>query len=365
MNENEIFDHLLTDDEPDVNQDVQEQEDNSMDALLGIPTIDDSKLENEISELESDEVEKNEDIISIFLKDRGISDPSKIQFEGENGIEEMDFNSLDKEEQLNILKEITDPGLSDHEIDVINYLRKNQVSFNEVVDYFANQRLQEYLNENPDAIPPKTYSIDEYSDDELYLADLKYKYPSFTDEELLSKLNIAKSDETLFEKEVDVLRQSYKAEEDRAHEEAALAEQQEYEDLRNSLINAAGSFGEIKLDFTDPKSDSLVIEDSDRNQILSYLLNQDKDGKSQFVKDIENPETLIELAWYRINGQNTLTGVTQYWKNILKEERKERASLEKQLEKYKNKEQKTVIKNRETTNSPSGNLDFWDRSGLI
>ena len=51
MNENEIFDHLLTDDEPDVNQDVQEQEDNSMDALLGIPKIDDSKLENEINGL--------------------------------------------------------------------------------------------------------------------------------------------------------------------------------------------------------------------------------------------------------------------------------------------------------------------------
>ena len=95
------------------------------------------------------------------------------------------------------------------------------------------------------------------------------------------------------------------------------------------------------------------------------MLNQDKDGKSQFVKDIENPDTLIELAWYRINGQTTLSCVTQYWKNILKEERKERASLEKQLEKYKSKENKTVIKNRETTNSPGGNLDFWDKSGLI
>jgi hypothetical protein len=130
----------------------------------------------------------------------------------------------------------------------------------------------------------------------LYLADLKYKYPSFTDEELLSKLNIAKSDESLFTKEVEVLRQSYKAEEDRAHEEAIAAEQQEYEALRTNLFNAATSFGEIKLDAADPQSDSLIIEDSDRNQILSYLLNQDKDGKSQFVKDIENPGTLIELA---------------------------------------------------------------------
>lgn len=363
MNENEIFDHLLNDDEPEVveNQEQQEQEDNSTDVFLGIqpeepaeePTVEENP-------------EDNEDIISVFLKDRGISNPSKIQFEGEDGnIEEIDFNSLEREEQLNILKEITDPGLSDHEIEVVNYLRKNNVSFNEVIDYFANQRLQEYLNENPEAIRQQVYSIDDYSDDELYLADLKSKYPSFSDEELISKLNIAKSDENLFKKEVDVLRDSYKADEDRARKEAEYAEQQEYESLQNSLIHAARSFNEIALDASDPESDSLVIEDEDRNQILAYLLNQDKDGKSQFVKDIENPETLIELAWHRINSRNTLSGITQYWKGILKEERKERANLEKQLEKYKNKENKTVIKNRETTNSPSGNLDFWDKSGLI
>lgn len=363
MVENDFFDHLL-DDDPQIEEPViKEQDDNSEDLILGIPNLNNEEEEKE----EEIEEPKEEDIISIFLKERGISDPSKIQFEGEDGnIEELDFTSLDKEEQLNILKELSDPGLSDHETEVINYLRRNNVTLNEVIDYFANQRLQEYLTANPEAVPPQVYSIDDYSDDELYLADLKSKYPSFTDDELVSKLNIAKADENLFSKEVEILRESYKAEEDRARQEAEYAERQEYEDLRNSLINAAGSFSEISLDASDPQSDSLVIEDGDRNQILAYLLNQDKDGKSQFVKDIENPETLIELAWHRLNGRNTLSGVTQYWKNILKEERKERANLEKQLEKYKSKENKTVIKNRETTTiSPSSNLDFWDKSGLI
>jgi hypothetical protein len=289
---NEFFDHLLDDSQIEETV-VEEQEDNSDDLLLGIPTI----TEEETPVEENKEEDKEEDIISTFLKERGITDPSKIQFEGDDGnIEELDFTSLDKEEQLNILKEITDPGLSDHETEVINYLRKNNVTFNEVIDYFANQRLQEYLNANPEAIPPQTYTIDDYSDDELYLADLKSKYPSFTDDELVSKLNIAKSDENLFKKEVDVLREGYKAEEDWARQEAEYAEQQEYESLRNNLINAASAFGEISLDASDPQSDSLVIEDSDRNQILYYLLNQDRDGKSQFVKDIENPDTLIELA---------------------------------------------------------------------
>ena len=224
-------------------------------------------------------------------------------------IEEIDFGSLDREEQLNILKEITDPSLSDHEKEVIGYLRKNRVSFNEVIDYFAEQRLQEYLKAKPEAVPPIVYSIDEYTDDELYLADLKSKYPSFTDDELISKLNIAKSDENLFTKEIYILRENYKAEENRARKEAEYAEQQKYEALQQNLIHAAEAFSEISLDASDPQSDSLIIEDLDRNQILAYLLNRDKDGKSQLVKDIENPGTLIELATFRIRHKD----IINYW----------------------------------------------------
>lgn len=321
----------------------------------------DEDLEPE-EEVVEEQPENEEDVLTSFLKEKGISDPSKIQFENENGeIEDIDFNSLSKEEQLTMLQELSDPGLSDHEVEVINYLRKNRVSFNEVIDYFANQRLEEYLNANPEAVHQKNYSIDDYSDDELYLADLKSKYPSFTDDELVSKLNIAKSDENLFTKEVEVLRASYKAEEDRMLQEAEAAEKQQYEDLQNNLIQAVSTFNEISLDSADPESDSLVIEDSDKHQILAYLLNQDKDGKSQFVKDIENPNTLIELAWYRTHGKDTIEGITRYWKDVLKNERKKIASLEKQLGNKTNN--KTVIAPKENkTNSPGKGLN-WD--GLI
>ena len=141
----------------------------------------------------------------------------------------------------------------------------------------------------------------------MYLADLKSKYPSFTDDELISKLNIAKSDENLFTKEIYILRESYKAEENRARKEAEYAEQERYEALQQNLIHAAEAFSEISLDASDPQSDSLIIEDSDRNQILAYLLNRDKDGKSQLVKDIENLGTLIELATFRIRHKILLT----------------------------------------------------------
>lgn len=104
----------------------------------------------------------------------------------------------------------SNPNLSDHEIEVMNYLRTHTLY--ETVEYFAEQKLQEYLKHS-EISNTKTYVVDDYTDDELYLAHLKCNYPSFTDEELLSKLNIAKSNKTLFEKEITFLRQDYEIKE--------------------------------------------------------------------------------------------------------------------------------------------------------
>lgn len=237
------------------------------------------------------------DYISRYLREYGIEDSSKIKYENENGeTEEVDFNSLDDDEKLDILKSLADPGLSEDEKSTINYLRKNKMNFSQVIDYFANKRLEEYLQEHPEDVKQPTYQIDDYSDDELYLADLKAKYPNFTDEELLAKLDSAKTNEDLFKKEVDALREDYKNQEDEYNKQVEEKEQEDYQNLQNNLMAAASNFTEVLLDPEDPESDSLQIEDSDRNQIMQYLLQKDKDGKSQFVKDIENPQVLVQLA---------------------------------------------------------------------
>lgn len=279
-----------------------------------------------------------------FLKEKGIEDPSKLQFENEDGeIEEVDFNSLSEEEKLNIINSVSDPGLSQHETDVINYLRQNNVTFNQVIDYFSKKAVEDYLAQNPDQAHQKTYTIDDYTDDELYLADLKSKYPEFTDEELTSKLESAKSNETLFKKEVDALRADYKKQEDAEIEAQKQKEQQDYDDLVGNLQNILSNFNEVALDSTDAESDVLEIEDSDKQQVLAYLLNQDSEGKSQLVKDLENPATLIELAWLRTQGRALIDNTTRYWKDLLKQERKEKAKLQKELESYQNKGSQSVV----------------------
>lgn len=311
------------------------------------------------------------DYISRYLREYGIEDSSKIKYENENGeTEEVDFNSLDDDEKLDILKSLADPGLSEDEKSTINYLRKNKMNFSQVIDYFANKRLEEYLQEHPEDVKQPTYQIDDYSDDELYLADLKAKYPNFTDEELLAKLDSAKTNEDLFKKEVDALREDYKNQEDEYNKQVEEKEQEDYQNLQNNLMAAASNFTEVLLDPEDPESDSLQIEDSDRNQIMQYLLQKDKDGKSQFVKDIENPQVLVQLAWLRLQGQNAIADTSKYWKETLKDTRKENAKLQKELEKYKSNKMDNTITIPKQPKSEDGNKvpsigSAWDYSDLL
>ena len=321
------------------------------------------------SEDENNKPYDSEDFLHNFLKEKGIEDPSKLQWEDENGeIIDVDFDSLSDEDKLNVLNSLSDPGLSQHEIDVVNYLRQNGVTFNQVIDYFSKKAVDDYIAQNPDSVPTKIYTIDDYTDEELYLADLKSKYPDFTDEELTSKLNSAKSNEELFKKEVNALRTEYKNEEDAQVEAQKQKEQQDYDNLVNNLQNILGNFNEVVLDSTDPESDVLEIEDSDKEQVLAYLLNQDTDGKSQLVKDLENPTTLIELAWLRTQGRALIDNSTRYWKDLLKQERKEKAKLEKELESYRTRESQSVVVPKPPKSNNSNEKDIptfgsvWDNN---
>ena len=355
----EIYDSLL--DEPTNKEaDIQEDELTPL-SIQGDNVLEDyTNRDKEPSQQEDNDTPEKVitgGFLYEFLKEKGIEDPSKLQFENEDGeIEEVDFNSLSDEEKLNIINSVSDPGLTQHETDVVNYLRQNNVTFNQVIDYFSKKAVEDYLAQNPDQVYQKSYTIDDYTDDELYLADLKSKYPEFTDEELMSKLETAKANEALFKKEVDALRVDYKKQEDAEIEAQKQREQQDYDNLVGNLQNILNNFNEVALDSTDAESDVLEIEDSDKQQVLAYLLNQDSEGKSQLVKDLENPATLIELAWLRTQGRTLIDNTTRYWKDLLKEERKEKAKLQKELESYKSRnEQSVVVPKPPTKNDDNSN----------
>ena len=358
---------------------MEQEINNSFESLLEEPvtTTEEEIVEEEPStiveepatepqETEQTTTDEEESYIFTFLKERGIKDPSKIQFTNEdNSVEELDFNSLSKEDQLEVLRSITDPGLTDNEINTINYLRQNNATLEQVVDYFAQKRLDDYLKENPDKVHQKVYSIDEYTDDDLYIYDLKQRFPDFTDEELNNELDKAKEDEELFKRKTEAIRNIFKEQEDQAEQARIEQEKQQVEDLRNNLMNAAGRFNEVQLDYTDDESDSLIIDNEDKMEMMSYILDQDDEGKSQLVKDLEDPDRLIELAWFATQGPKMMSELNKHWKKQLADARAETKKLQNQLDKLKNKTSTFVVP---PTKQEEPNKDYssaWDNSGLI
>jgi hypothetical protein len=138
------------------------------------------------------------------LRLKGIQNPEKIKFEDESGaIIERSWNTLSKEEQINILagqnEEKTD--LSDDEINLLNSIRTSGMS---VDDY-----LQNLIPETPQN--RQTYKIDELSDEDVYALDLLEKVGSenISDEEIEQAIESAKQNPTLFKKTVEGLRNEY------------------------------------------------------------------------------------------------------------------------------------------------------------
>lgn len=59
------------------------------------------------------------------MKEYGIEDPTKMKFQNDNNeLEDVDFRSLSKEDQIEVLRNLTDPGLSDQEKQILLGLDK-------------------------------------------------------------------------------------------------------------------------------------------------------------------------------------------------------------------------------------------------
>ena len=358
------FDDLLEDDidQPEGGSlSLADEEVEDLDDLLGV-NDNEEEIHDELPNVSEENTDNSDTsfkstVIDRFLRDRGIADPTKLKFENEYGhLEDVNFYELPEDEQLSILNEFAnETGLTEEESSVINYMRQYNVGFQQILDNYANQKLQAYVSQNP---VEREYKIDEYDDDELFISDLKLKYPNFTDNELLDKLDAAKLNEELYNKEVAELRSYYKKIEDSQIEEQEKMRQAERQAFENNVSDVLDKFNEIPLDPSDVNCDTLAIEDADKDRIVRYLFETDANGQSQLVKDLSNPAALVELAFFRTQ-RNLLTDMSNYWKNVLKDERKQNAKLKKELESYKSKESTVVIKEtpKQTKNTIAS---LWD-----
>ncbi len=288
--------------------------------LMNLDYEDEDFLEEQTGYEEPEEDHNGEDItpeptlVERLLQDKGITDTSKIKFANEdNSIEERDWNSLSAEEQYNILSEqpsipqqnISDQ-LSDEELSLLNYMRQNNLTPSEYINLSIQQGVQNYINNQPGP----SYQVDDMTDEDLYMADLKLRTPDITDEELLSALDTAKSNEQLFAKQVAGLRQEYKElEESNREEEYAISQEQaqeQYNQFAETIydsIDSLNTLGDIDIE----------LDDNDKADLAEYILGYDQAGVNHLQKALSDPRNLTAAAWFLLKGQETIDGLIQYF----------------------------------------------------
>lgn len=329
---------LLSDDLNQTSQTIQQESEVGDNIEVGKELLDDDPIQATTQETN----DNPEDFMTTFLKEMGIKDGRTITFKNEDeSEEEVDFNTLDNDEKLNILKELTTPNLSQDEINVINYLRANNATIQDVIHYYSTKAVNDYISKNES----REYSIDEYNDEELYIADLKSKFPDMTDEDIQADLENAKLNEDLFSKKTAAIRQQYKNAEDQQAQARIQEQENRYNTFKDSIAQSLTDFEDITIDNSSEERHVLTVEDSEREDIFRYILQQDENGASQFFKDLNDPSKLVKMAWLYKYGEQAIADVTNYWKSQLKSSRRQERAVTTTVPQEKKKNIDNFFKN--------------------
>lgn len=293
--------------------------------------------------------DSDSDVLTAFLRSKGISDRG-VDILNEKGEHEyVPFNKLSKREQLDILN-TPDVELSDYEVGVINWLRNQNTTLEALVDGVKRKTIAEIQQYNDPSIP----NVDNYTDDQIFIADLKSRFPDMTDEELEEELEDAKYDEGLFKRKVDTLRQSFKNDEVALRQKRQIQAEQSRKDLRNNVISAVRNVAKA----TNEMHNAFQINLQDKEDVMRFLFDEDVNGQSNFYKMSQTPEGLFQLAWYATKGQQAMNELT----NAYLRERETSNQLRRDLAKYKpTGRTQTVRRNSGTRNSG----DRYNMSGYL
>ena len=295
-----IFDDILNFEEPSDPKDTQ-------------PDI--AKEDDFFSSVPSTESKENNPVLSELLKARGIENGKILIADDDNNTQEVDFHTLPVEEQLTILNpepEVNNYDLDDSEIELLNQLRWNNQSPEE---FLANYR-QSIIDEL-DVAQTKDYDIDAYDDSELYILDLKNRI-DLSDEELAKELNKELQDEPLFKKKVEALRNEYRQLEDQyrqtQQDEAERQTQEQYDQFSETMVNTA---------IATPEFYGIELEDDEKNEVLSFLLDVDDTGISQFSKTLNDPTKLYEAAWFLRYGKESFEALKNAYESEISKLKKQ------------------------------------------
>ena len=277
--------------------------------------FDDEPSKQEPAETPSDSSEQD-DLTGEVLKLKGIEDPNKIKFEDYNGaIVERAWDSLSKEEQLNILAGSNTPeetDLDDSEIDLLNAIRSSGMSIEDYLNSLIQKQVQQMQVPNQ-----QTFKIDELSDEEVYALDLLEKVgaENISDEELTEAVEKAKENSTLFSKTVAGLRNEYKQlqQDEEARElNAYQAQQQEaYQNFSASIIDQIQNLNSFA-------GQQLEMTQQDAENLAQFMLDIDDQGMSPFGRALQDPELFTKAAFWLLHEDEIVEELTRQMQDTYK-----------------------------------------------
>lgn len=287
---------------------------------------------------DDDHQEPEQDYISRLLESRGFKNKT-IQITDENGeVSDINFDDLTDQEKFDLLndtdKEDNSVLPSDDELQILNYLRTNNMTLEDFAKWQREQGVQEYLaNQTP------ITEFDEYSDDEIIAYDFIQRFgEEMTDEEIDAEIDRLKADPDAYQKRVNLLRASYKSE---AEAQSKLYEQEEQsrnqaaeQAFINAYTNAASDINYIH---------GMDLDNNDKQELLDFVLNKDAAGRTGLSKALDDPASVLKMAWYLQHGEEVYDATVDHFK--------------KEIAKRSNENNPRVLK-RPTTKQPTDAFKF-------
>lgn len=304
------------------------------------------------------------DLVADILKLKGVKDPTSIKWTDEEtgNIVDVNFYELSREDQMDILMASesmtldSEFSLRDEEKELFQVLQDNDITLSDYLDFVKAQAIEEYTK----ATAANAYTVDSLTDEDIYVLDLKSRFPDLTDDELVEAVNLEKSNQVLWEKKVNGLRASYKEKEEEVRQETELQNQEmtdadalEFQETVLETLNLTESVSKFELDL------------NEKEAIAQFILGADVTGKRYIAKAIEDPETLVEMSWYAIYGKDHIDTLENYYIDQIKlaEEAAYKKGIEegqKQTSKSSSTKKTSVVSKPE----PKGDVDDDDFNSL-
>lgn len=265
---------------------------------------------------------KSEKIINTLLQQKGILAPDKVLYEVEEGkVEEKNFYDLPLEDQIAILSEQEStgtPNLSQEDQEIIELQRQNNLTLAELIQYYQNASIEEFLQQQGGQT-----SVADYTDEEIYMLDMKSRLgDSVSDEEIMKALENELELPELFKKKVDKMRSEYiqlEAEEKRKDADKVNADREEaFQEFSTGMKDYISSVEDIG---------GVLLEDTDKNDIVRFMLERDERGVTQFQKQMQNPENLFLASWALLKLEDTFNLLKEHYEGLVKGTQKRKISV--------------------------------------